>query len=287
LRASVCRSDSNGRNHAKALVLRLEQKSLNKALYGWEDIPENDQADEDARHGEGSGANPIQIAPGPILAHQQHNCRAPIERRDGEKIEHAEKKIQRKKDKEHDGDEAVGSAVVIPLQQVHGCGEAKAKGAQKHKDKIRGGSGKGHHRRAMRVTPRPVRVVGRASKSDHAAIQKEKAQKRKDHHAVRGSANVRHRVERNLAAQVGRVIPAQFCRQSVSRFVACRREKKNNIVDEAEEQELGCEIWHKKIRLGFPVLESKLEGTRQPEFPGAGSLDRREWLGLLLGQSSR
>src|ERR1700746_2289942 len=113
------------------------------------------------------------------------------------------------------------------------------------------------------MTPGPIGIVRGASKSDHAAIEKKEAQQRENHHAVRRAANVRNRIEGNLAAECGGVVAPKLCHQSVGGFMAGGRKKERHIEDESECQELGREVGHSSESLEFQVAESKQTSAKR------------------------
>jgi len=74
---------------------------------------------------------------------------------------------------------------------------------------------------------------------------------------------MRNRIQRHLAAQSRRVVSAQLRGKGVGGFMTRRREEKDNIVNESEEEEFGSDRGHREVRLGFPGLESKPERSRE------------------------
>jgi len=96
----------------------------------------------------------------------------------------------------------------------------------------------------MGMAPGPAWIIRSAGKTDHAAIEQEKTKKREHDHAVRGTPNVRDGIQRNLATEVRGVVAAAFGNEGMSGFVASGGEKKDGIINEAEDQELWRDVWH-------------------------------------------
>lgn len=114
------------------------------------------------------------------------------------------------------------------------------------------------------MTMFPERIVRSAGPADHASPQKE-TQDWDDHHAERRSADVRDRVERELAAESGGAVAANFGDESVRCFVASGGEKKGDIPDERESQCFRREIGHRELRLGCNAAECKEGGMKRQE----------------------
>ena len=69
-----------------------------RPLHDGENPLENDQANEQTGHGETVAANPVEIALGAVLGHENHDAGAAIKWRNREEIEGAEEQIQGKDD---------------------------------------------------------------------------------------------------------------------------------------------------------------------------------------------
>src|SRR5215469_13907407 len=156
------------------------------------------------------------------------------------------------------------AGIRVQAQESEGVPDAESDSGQEHKGKVGGRASKRHQARAVGVTACPVRIIGSTGKSDHAVEEKETEQG-KNHHAVRGAANVGDGVERDLAAECGRRIAAELRNKRVGSFVACRGGKKSHVENEPERQGVGREIGHRSESLEFHVPESKRRSLTRGE----------------------
>ena len=102
-----------------------------------------------------------------------------------------------------------------------GMAKVECDSGKEHKGNVGGRASQRHQAGAVGMTARPVRIVGSTGKSDHAAVEEKETEQGKNHHAVRGAANVGDGVERDLAAECGRRIAAELRNKRVGSFVAC------------------------------------------------------------------
>jgi len=139
----------------------------------------------------------------------------------------------------------MGPVVTIPLDEVKSGSGAEANCSQNHKEEISGRTREGHYGGAMWMPLRPVRIIRRTGKPDHAPVEKKEAKQREHYHAIRRPANVRDGVQGNLTAEIRSIVAAKLGNKRVGSFMTRGGEKENSVVDEAKRQELGSEIWHK------------------------------------------
>ena len=113
------------------------------------------------------------------------------------------------------------AGIRVPAQEPEGVPDAESDSGKEHKGKVGGRASKRHQAGAVGVTACPVRIIGSTGKSDHAAVEEKETEQGKNHHAVRGAANVGDGVERDLAAECRRRIAAELRNKRVGSFVAC------------------------------------------------------------------
>ena len=98
------------------------------------------------------------------------------------------------------------------------------------------------------MTPLPERIVGSTGPADHPGAThpggKQEAGDREDDHAKEGATDVWNGIQGDLAAQRGGAVAADFGYQGVSGFMTRGGEKKDGIINEAEDQELWRDVWH-------------------------------------------
>ncbi len=236
--------------------MRSEEDADYEILDVGKDTLENKEADKQAGHGEAVAAKPIEIFLGSGLAHEKHDDGAAIERRKGEEIEGAEKEIERKEGEEGGEKETVG-AVGLAVEEIHGAAGTKSEGADEHESEVSGGAGESHPGGTLGITALPEGVEGGAGEANHAAVENEETEERKNDHAVGRAADVRNGVEGDLSAESGGGITTTLGDERVSGFMAGGGKKKDHVRDEAEDQEGWSKFGHKSVRLGCSRRESK------------------------------
>ena len=223
-----------------------EKDAQCRPLYDGENPLEYDQAHEQAGHGETVTANPVEIALGAVLGHEDHYARASIKWRDRKEIKGAEEKVQGKDDKKDLEDEARISGERIDRKEMVGTPDADSQSGDDHKCEVGSGAGKGHPGGAVRMTAFPERVVRGTSPTDHAACEK-KAEDRDNDHAKGRPADMRNRVEGDLAAEGRGGVSSEFGDEGMGRFVTSGGKKKRDVPDKAEYQCFGREIRHREL----------------------------------------
>src|SRR5580704_2717481 len=91
------------------------------------------------------------------------------------------------------------------------------------------------------MPPLPQRIEWSTGPSKHSAHE-QKREDRYKHHAPRLAAHVRHGIQRNLSAEGGGFVAADFGNQGMRGFVARRREEKRHVPDKSENEKIGREV---------------------------------------------
>ena len=96
------------------------------------------------------------------------------------------------------------------------------------------------------MTIGPIRIIRRAGPTHHPA-KHEIRHKGNHHHAPRFALDVRQGIERQLAALVSRIIPAQPRRQRVRGLMARGGKKKGKVPEETKRNRFGSQLIHRSL----------------------------------------
>lgn len=234
------------KQNAEGVRRGSEADAKRRPLHEGENPLEYDQANEQTGHGKTVTANPVEIALGAVLGHEDHYASASIKWRDRKEIKRAEEKIQGKDDEKGQEYNTGYASERIDRKKMLGTPDADGQRGHDHECEVGGGAGEGHPGRAVRMTAFPERIVRSAGPTDHAAGEK-KAEDRDNNHAKGRPADVRDRIEGDLATEGRGGVSSEFGDEGMGRFVTGGGEKKRNVPDKAERECFGREIRHRKL----------------------------------------
>lgn len=163
--AELCRSDAVVRKMQKV----LKQQSLHKAFDRRKDVAKNKDADQNPGHRERAAAHPVDIAAGAVFAHEEHDYRTAIERRNRDQVKHTEQKIEREERKEKLSTD-VWMTVGAQANEMKSRRSVQANRAEKHKGEICRRTSEGHECGAMRVASRPMGIIRSAGETNHSSV---------------------------------------------------------------------------------------------------------------------
>jgi hypothetical protein len=225
---------------------KSKEKTKGHSLDDGENSPEDDQPHEETSHGKTVTTNPVEIALGAVLGHQDHDASAAIQRRNRKKIEGAEEEVQGKENEEDLEDKARIAGDWIDRKELVEAPNADGQSGNDHEREVGCRAGEGHPGRTVRMTAFPERIVRSTCPTDHAASE-EKAKDWDNDHAKGRPADMRDRIEGDLTSECGGGVSSQFCDEGVGRFVTCGGEKKRDVPDKAEYQRFGRKIRHRQL----------------------------------------
>jgi hypothetical protein len=207
-------------------VERAQGKSKNHTEDPVEQVPGENQAD----HSEALGAKPVEESAGGVLGHDERDGGIAIEWWHGQKIKSAEEEIENEDDAEergsepgeagHRGDDHASEAG--RNRSLEDTSDHAGMNGERRKDnegEVCGRSGQGHPRGAVRMPLLPQGVVRGAGPANHPVRHKVGNDGNEDE-SNRRAADVRNRVERDLAAFEGCRVAAELGCEGVCAFVA-------------------------------------------------------------------
>lgn len=223
-----------------------EKDAVRCPLYDREYPLEDHQAYKQTSNGVTVAANPVQIAPGAVLGHEDHDAGAAIQRRSWNEVEGTEEQIQTENNLQNQEAKTRFACEGVKGEEVVGKSDAQHQSGDDHKCEVGSGAGKGHPGGTVRMTAFPERIVRSTGPTDHAAGEK-KAEDRDNDHAKGRPADMRDRIEGDLATEGSGGVSSEFGDEGMGRFVTSGGKKKRDVPDKAEYQCFGREIWHREL----------------------------------------
>ena len=200
----------------------VDEQARGEVFDGPVDVTKTVERHQQTHKAIGRRAQPVEIAPSGRVAHEQHDPGAAVERGEGQEVEYPKEQIEAVESGQQDFGQT-GLAVWPVLKPVKLQSHADQHHRDKHQREVGGRTGKSHPCRTPRKPAFPVRIERCAGPANDLSAEKE-GQKRNDHHAERFPANVRNRIERQLATQCRCVVTAELGGERVRGFVARRGE---------------------------------------------------------------
>lgn len=186
---------------------------------------------------------PIEIAVSCVFAHEKQNDRAPIERREGKKVERTQQEIELEEDPQRGGGKIALARNFVDVKYVVRKADPQRHDSDQHERVVGCGTSERHPAGEFGMATLPCGVERRARPPNHAVIDEEGNDGNHDH-APRFPLDVRHGIERDLIG--GGVVPTKFCGKRVRRFVARGGKKKSDEPNKADSEKIRRKAWHEK-----------------------------------------
>lgn len=168
-----------------------------------------------------------------VVAHEDRQDGAAVERRQGEQVEDEQEQVHQ----EQLEDDPRGAGIRVRVRQ----GEPDHQAREDDEQEVHRRSGRGHDRRPLGIAVGPVRIVGGARPTDDAAALGEDEVEDGHHHHPPGLAtDVRHGVEGDLATLVGGGVSELQGGEGVAGLMERGRKDEDHEQDETFDEDLGA-----------------------------------------------